>query len=187
MGNVLRERGARIAVAALAVVGLLLLAGRLTAPPAREGTTAASRAGAAPSPRLLRSIATPSCDPDGTALASAGTRRAPADGPEAHPPIAGLRLDPTGPRPGDLPADRASGLARADAEQHDDVKPDAVVHARRFAVTSRAHHLAGVRAWVVAVAGIRIGQGYCGPLGTREEVLVLDVHTGRELFSYSYR
>jgi hypothetical protein len=40
---------------------------------------------------------------------------------------------------------------------------------------------------VVAVAGIPIGQGYCGSLGTREEVFVLDIHSGRELFSYSYR
>lgn len=186
MGRVLRERRTGVALGALAAVGLLLLAGRLTAPPGGQGT-GGSGSGAAPSPRLLQSIITPSCDPDGTASAGARSRHAPTNGPEAHPPVPGLRLDPTGPRPGDLPAARAVALARARAAAEDDAEPDAVIHARRFAVTSRTQHLAGVRAWVVAVAGIPIGEGYCGSLGTREEVFVLDVRTGRELFSYSYR
>jgi hypothetical protein len=40
---------------------------------------------------------------------------------------------------------------------------------------------------VVAVAGVPAGLGYCGPVGSREVVVVLDAVTGRPLWRYSYR
>jgi hypothetical protein len=43
------------------------------------------------------------------------------------------------------------------------------------------------RAWVVAVTGVPAGLGYCGPVGSREVVVVLDAVTGRQLLRYSYR
>jgi hypothetical protein len=100
--------------------------------------------------------------------------------------LPGLRLDqavPAVPRPGELPAMRAEELARTIVPGSD----GATVHARLFSVTRPADHLRRARAWVVAVAGVPIGRGFCGSLGTREQVVVLDARNGHELLRYSYR
>jgi hypothetical protein len=151
-----------VAVAALAV------AGRLAGPPASPQPAA---------PPLVDTR--PTCDPDG------GTRRpaGPADGPQLHPPVAGLRLVPATPRPGDLAAGRAQAMARELVGSH----VDAIrTHARLLRVT-RPPTLRHRRAWVVAVTGVPVGMGFCGPVGSREVVLVLDAATGAQLWRYSYR
>lgn len=161
--------------AVLAGLGLLLVVGRVAAPAPSPAPAPAAPAGPA-RPADLR----PSCDRGGSDRLAA---RAPLDGPEQRPPVPGLRLDPAVRRHGELAAARAAGLARA-------IVPGgagATVHARLFSVTRRADHLRRARAWVVAVAGVPIGQGFCGSLGTREQVLVLDARNGHELLRYSYR
>jgi hypothetical protein len=160
----------------LAGLGLLLVVGRVAAPapsPAPPPAAAPAR------PADLR----PSCDQGGSDTPAA---RAPLDGPEQRPPVPGLRLDqavPAVPRPGELPAVRAVELARTIVPGGD----GAAVHARLFSVTRPADHLRRARAWVVAVAGVPIGRGFCGSLGTREQVVVLDARNGHELLRYSYR
>ena len=151
---------------AAALVGLAL-AGRLTAPPT-------ARPAASPPLDTGRS-----CDPDHITGRPVGAR----DGPRLHPPIAGLRLDPATARPGDLGAGRAQALARALVGS--DVE-SITTHARLLRVT-RPPALRHRRAWVVAVAGVPAGLGYCGPVGSREVVVVLDAATGRPLWRYSYR
>jgi hypothetical protein len=59
-------------------------------------------------------------------------------------------------------------------------------HARLLRVT-RPPTLRRRRAWVVAVTGVPAGMGFCGPVGSREVVLVLDAATGAQLWRYSYR
>jgi hypothetical protein len=144
------------------------LAGRLTAPP----PTALPAA----SPPLDTG---PSCDPDHITSRPAGAR----DGPQLHPPIAGLRLDPATARPGGLGAGRAQALARALVGG--DV--DSITTNARLLQVTRPPTLHRRRAWVVAVAGVPAGLGYCGPVGSREVVVVLDAMTGRPLWRYSYR
>jgi hypothetical protein len=178
----------------LAGLGLLLVVGRVAAPapsPAPPPTAPAR-------PADLR----PSCDQgDQGSQGSQGSQggqgssdrpparapaRAPVDGPEQRPPVPGLRLDqavPAVPRPGELPAARAAELARTIVPGGD----GAIVHARLFSVTRPADHLRQARAWVVAVAGVPIGRGFCGSLGTREQVVVLDARNGHELLRFSYR
>ena len=161
-------RGWQLALVAAAVLVGLALAGRLTAPPPTAPPAA--------SPPLDTG---PSCDPDHITSRPAGAR----DGPRLHPPIPGLRLDPATARPGDLRAGRAQALARALVGG--DVDP-ITTHARLLRVT-RPPTLRHRRAWVVAVAGVPAGLGYCGPVGSREVVVVLDAVTGRPLWRYSYR
>jgi hypothetical protein len=103
------------------------------------------------------------------------------DGPELRPPVAGLRLEPAEPRPGDLGAARAGALAR---ELVGDA--DAITARARFLLVSRGP-LRRRPAWVVAVAGVPAGLGFCGPVGSREVVVALDPRSGRELLRYSYR
>jgi hypothetical protein len=161
-------RGWQLALLAAAVLVGLGLVGRLTAPP----PTALPAA----SPPLDTG---PSCDPDHITSRPAGAR----DGPQLHPPIAGLRLDPATARPGDLGAGRAQALARALVGSAVD---SITTNARLLRVTwppAQRHR----RAWVVAVAGVPAGLGYCGPVGSREVVVVLDAVTGRPLWRYSYR
>jgi hypothetical protein len=160
-----------IVVAAVAVG--LVLAGRIAAPPAT--TPPATAPPAASRPVDTRR----SCDPNGLI-----TRPAPlTDGPQQHPPIAGLRLDPATSRPGDLSSGRAEALAR---ELVGSTVDGITTHARLLRVT-RPPALRDRRAWVVAVAGVPAGLGYCGPIGSREVVVLLDPVTGRELWRYSYR
>ena len=155
-------------IGAAAVLVGLVLAGRIAAPPAT------------PPPAAPRPVDTrPSCDPDGIVTRPAG----PADGPQRHPPIAGLRLDPASSRPGDLSSGHAEALARELVGSNVD---GITAHARLLRVT-RPPVLRDRRAWVVAVAGVPAGLGYCGPIGSREVVVVLDPVTGRELWRYSYR
>ena len=161
-------RGWQLALLAAAVLVGLALAGRLTAPP----PTALP---AAPPPLDTG----PSCDPDHITSRPAGAR----DGPQLHPPIAGLRLDPATARPGDLRPGRAQALARALVGGDVD---SITTHARLLRITRppTLHHR---QAWVVAVTGVPAGLGYCGPVGSREVVVVLDAMTGRPLWRYSYR
>jgi hypothetical protein len=156
--------------AVLVGLGLLLLAGHLSAPAPAPARAPGAHA---PGPR-------PSCDPSGL---SGRAAQAPTDGPEQRPPVRGLRLEPAATRPGQLPAARAAALARILVPGGDDV----VVHTRLFSVTYPAAQLRRTPAWVVAVAGLPIGQGFCGSLGTREQVVVLHARDGRELLRYSYR
>ena len=151
-----------------AVLVGLAVAGRLTAPPP-AAPPAASRV-----PDFG-----PSCDPDHITGRPAGVR----GGPQLHPPIAGLRLDPATARPGDLGSGRAQALARALVGSDAD---SITTHARLLRVTRppTLHHR---RAWVVAVAGVPAGMGFCGPVGSREVVVVLDAVTGQPLWRYSYR
>jgi hypothetical protein len=160
-------RGWQLALLVVAVLVGLTLAGRLTAPP-----PAALPAPPAPD-------AGPSCDPDHITGRPAGAR----DGPRLHPPIAGLRLDPDTARPGDLRSARAQARARALVGSDVD---SITTHARLLRVT-RPPALRHRRAWVVAVAGVPAGLGFCGPVGSREVVVVLDAVTGRPLWRYSYR
>jgi len=164
---VVAMRGWRLALLVAAVLVGLALAGRLTAPPPTTLPAA--------SPLDTGG----SCDPDHITSRPAGAR----DGPRLHPPIGGLRLDPATARPGDLRSGRAQALARA------------VVGSDVDSITTRARLLRVTwppalhrrRAWVVAVAGVPAGLGYCGPVGSREVVVVLDAVTGRPLWRYSYR
>jgi hypothetical protein len=167
-------RAALLAGAVAGALGVLLLAGRLAGPvpaPAPPGPVPAP----APRPVDLRG----SCDPGGVGRAT----HAPSDGPEPHPRVPGLTLRPTGPAARDLPRDRALALALARV----DAGAQRSAHARRFRVSSAGARLHDRRAWVVAVAGVPLGMGYCGPLGTREVVVVLDARSGAELLRYSYR
>ena len=59
-------------------------------------------------------------------------------------------------------------------------------HARLLWVR-RPPALPRTRAWVVAVTGVPAATGYCGAIGSREIVVVLDAVTGKELWRYSYR
>jgi len=161
-------RGWQLVLLVAAMVVGLTLAGRLTAPPP------ATRP-AAPTPLDTR----PSCDPHHITGRPAGAR----DGPRLHPPIAGLRLDPATARPGDLGSGRAQTLARALVGS--DV--DSITTRARLLRVTRPPGLRDRRAWVVAVAGVPAGLGYCGPVGSREVVVVLDAATGRPLWRYSYR
>ena len=161
-------RGWQLALVAAAVLVGLALAGRLTAPPPTAPPAA--------SPPLDTG---PSCDPDHITSRPAGAR----DGPRLHPPIPGLRLAPATARPGDLRAGRAQALARALVGGDVD---SITTHARLLRVT-RPPTLRHRRAWVVAAAGVPAGLGYCGPVGSREVVVVLDAVTGRPLWRYSYR
>jgi hypothetical protein len=156
-----------VLLVAAALVGLAL-AGRFTAPPPTAPPAA--------SPSL---DAGRSCDPDHITGRPAGAR----DGPRLHPPIAGLRLDPATARPGDLRSGRAREVARALVGSNVD---SITTNARLLRVTwppALRHR----RAWVVAVAGVPAGLGYCGPVGSREVVVVVDAVTGRPLWRYSYR
>jgi hypothetical protein len=166
---VLMRRRGWLGGAVLAVLGLLLLAGHLSAPPPAS----------APAPLTHAPDLRSSCDPSGSSRAA----RAPTDGPEQRPPVKGLRLTPATPQPGQLPASRAVTLARTLVPGGD----GAIVHPRLFTVTHPTEHLHRAPAWVVAVAGVPVGPGFCGSLGTREEVVVLNARDGRELLRYSYR
>jgi hypothetical protein len=156
------------AVAVAAVVAGLVVVGRTTAPPATAPPTTPPRVDTRPS-----------CDPGGIIMRAAG----PTDGPQQHPPIPRLHLAPASFRRGDLEPGRAEALARGlvghDAE-------GITMHARLLWVR-RPPVLRRTRAWVVAVAGVPAGLGYCGPVGSREVVVVLDAVTGRELWRYGYR
>jgi hypothetical protein len=161
-------RGWQLVLMVVAVLAGLALAGRLTAPP----------------PAALPAASPPfdtggSCDPDHITGRPAGAR----DGPRLHPPIAGLRLDPATARPGDLRSGRAQVLARELVGSGVD---SITTNARLLRVT-RPPTLRHRRAWVVAVAGVPAGLGFCGPVGSREVVVVLDAVTGRPLWRYSYR
>jgi hypothetical protein len=166
--GVVAVRGWQLVLLVAAVLVGLALAGRLTAPPP-TALPAASR---------LPDFG-PSCDPDHITGRPAEAR----DGPGLHPPIAGLRLDPAAARPGDLGAGRAQALARALVGSNVD---SITTHGRLLRVT-RPPTLRRRRAWVVAVAGVPAGLGYCGPVGSREVVIVLDAMTGQPLWRYSYR
>jgi hypothetical protein len=165
---VVAMRGWQLVVVVVAVVAGLAVAGRLTAPsPADLPAASPSVAGGR------------SCDPDQITGRPAGAR----DGPRLHPPVAGLRLDPASARPGDLGSGRAQALARELVGSDVD---SITTHARLLRVT-RPPALRRHRAWVVAVAGVPAGLGFCGPVGSREVVVVLDAVTGRPLWRYSYR
>jgi hypothetical protein len=156
-----------VLLVAAALVGLAL-AGRLTAPP----------------PTALPAASPPldtgdSCDPDHITGRPAGAR----DGPRLDPPIAGLRLDPATARPGDLRSGRAQALARALVGGG----VDSITTRARLLRVTRPPTLRLRRAWVVAVAGVPAGLGYCGLVGSREVVVVLDAVTGRPLWRYGYR
>ncbi len=153
--------------AAVAVLAGLLLVGRTTAPPAPPAT-----GGARPVDTRR------SCLPAGPTRRPAG----PTGGPALRPPVARLRLDPAVPRPGELGAAQAGKLARALVSAADGV----TVRARYLLVT-RPPALRRRPAWVVAVSGVPAGIGFCGPVGSREVVVVLDPDSGAELFRYSYR
>jgi hypothetical protein len=156
------------AVAVAAVAAGLLLVGRTTAPPAT-----------APPPTTLLVDTRPSCDPAGITRRPAG----PTGGPQQHPPIPRLQLAPAGPRQGDLEPGRAEALAR-ELVGHD---ADGITTHARLLWVRRPPGLRRTRAWVVAVTGVPAGLGYCGPVGSREVVVILDAVTGRELWRYSYR
>jgi hypothetical protein len=156
-----------VLLVAAALVGLVL-AGRLTSPPPAALPAA--------SPPLA---AGGSCDPNYITSRPAGAR----DGPRLHPPIAGLRLDPATVRPGDLRPGRAQALARAFVGSD----ADSITTQARLLRVTRPPTLRLRRAWVVAVAGVPAGLGYCGLVGSREVVVVLDAVTGRPLWRYSYR
>jgi hypothetical protein len=161
-------RGWQLVLLVAGVLVGLALAGRLTAPPPTPLPAASPPVGTSPS-----------CDPDHITSRPAGA----TDGPRLHPPIAGLRLDPASARPGDLRSGRAQALARELVASDVD---SITTHARLLRVTrppTLRHH----RAWVVAVAGVPAGLGFCGPVGSREVVVVLDAVTGRPLSRYSYR
>jgi hypothetical protein len=156
------------AVAVAAVAAGLLLVGRVTAPPAT------------PPPTTPLPVDThPSCDPAGITRRPPG----PTGGPQLHPPIPRLRLAPAGPREGDLEPGRAEALAR-ELFGHD---ADGITTHARLLWVARPPGLPRTRAWVVAVTGVPAGLGYCGPVGSREVVVVLEPVTGRELWRYSYR
>jgi hypothetical protein len=156
------------AVAVATVVAVLVLVGRTTAPPATVPPTTSP-------PVDTR----PSCDPDGITRRPPG----PAGGPQQHPPIARLHLAPAGPRRSDLAPGRAELLAR-ELVGHD---TDGITTHARLLWVRRPPALPRTRAWVVAVTGVPAGIGYCGPVGSREVVVLLDAVTGRELWRYSYR
>lgn len=158
----------QLGILVAAAVAALAVAGRLTGPPA------------SPQPAAAPLVDTrPTCDPDG------GNRRptGPADGLQLHPPVAGLRLVPVAPQSGDLAAGRAQAMARELVGSRVDTIR---THARLLRVT-RPPTLRHRRAWVVAVTGVPAGMGFCGPVGSREVVLVLDAATGAQLWRYSYR
>ena len=161
-------RGWQLVLLVAAVLVGLALAGRLTAPP--PATLPAA------SPPLDTG---PSCDPHHITGRPAGA----TDGPQLHPPVAGLRLEPATARSGDLESGRAQALARELVGSDVD---SITTHARLLRVT-RPPALLHRRAWVVAVAGVPAGLGFCGPVGSREVVVVLDAVTGRPLWRYSYR
>jgi hypothetical protein len=165
---VVAMRGWQLALLVAVVLVGLAVAGRLTAPPPAALPAA--------SPPLDTG---PSCDPDHITNRPAGAR----DGPRLHPPIDGLRLDPATARPGDLQSGRAQALARAVVGS--DV--DSITTRARLVRVTWPPALHRRRAWVVAVAGVPAGLGYCGPVGSREVVVVLDAVTGRPLWRYSYR
>jgi hypothetical protein len=156
------------AVAVAAAVAGLVLVGRIASPPATAPPTTTP-------PVDTR----PSCDPGGITRRPAG----PAGGPQQHPPIPRLRLAPAEPRRGDLEPGRAEALAR-ERVGHD---ADGITTHARLLWVARPPALRRTRAWVVAVTGVPAGLGYCGPVGSREVVVVLDAVTGRELWRYSYR
>jgi hypothetical protein len=165
---VVAMRGWQLVLVVAAVIVGLALAGRFTAPPPTA------------SPAALPAVDTgPSCDPDHITGRPAGAR----DGPRLHPPIAGLRLDPATAPPGDLHSGRAQALARALVGS--DV--DSITTNARLLRVTRPPALRHRRAWVVAVAGVPAGRGFCGPVGSREVVVVLDAVSGRQLWRYSYR
>jgi hypothetical protein len=167
-GSAVAVRGWQLVLLVAAALVGLVLAGRLAAPPP-----------AAP-PAASPPVATgPSCDPDHITSRPAGAR----DGPRLHPPVAGLRLDPATARPGDLPAGRAEALARALVGS----EVDSITTRARLLRVTRPPGLHDRRAWVVAVAGVPAGMGFCGPVGSREVVVVLDAATGHPLWRYSYR
>jgi hypothetical protein len=161
-------RGWQLVLLVAGVLVGLALAGRLTAPPPSARPAASSPVDTGPS-----------CDPDHITSRPAGA----TDGPQLNPPIAGLQLDPATARPGDLRSGRAQALARELVGSDVD---SVTTHARLLRVT-RPPTLRGQRAWVVAVAGVPAGLGFCGPVGSREVVVVLDAVTGRPLWRYSYR
>ena len=165
---VVAMRGWQLVLVVVAVLVGLALAGRVTAPPPAALPAA--------SPALSPG---PSCDPDHITGRPVGAR----DGPRLHPPIAGLRLDPATARPGDLRSGRAQALARALVGSH----VESITTQARLLRVTRPPALRGRRAWVVAVAGVPAGLGFCGPVGSREVVVVLDAVTGRPLWRYSYR
>jgi hypothetical protein len=165
---VVAMRGWQLALLVAAVLVGLALAGRLTAPPPTTPPAA--------SPPLDTGG---SCDPDYNTSRPAGAR----DGPRLHPPIGGLRLDPATARPGDLRSGRAQALARAVVGSH----VDSITTRARLLRVTWPPALHRRRAWVVAVAGVPAGLGYCGLVGSREVVVVLDAVTGRPLRRYSYR
>jgi hypothetical protein len=165
--EVVAVRSWQLGILVAAAVTALAVAGRLAGPPARPQP-------AAPPPVDTR----PTCDPDGTRRPAG-----PTGGPQLHPPVAGLRLVPATPRPGDLSARRAQAMARDLVGSHVDTTR---THARLLRVT-RPPTLRHRRAWVVAVTGVPAGMGFCGPVGSREVVLVLDAATGAQLWRYSYR
>jgi hypothetical protein len=167
-GEVIAMRRWQPAVAVAAVTAGLLLVGHLTAPPATAP---------AATPPLVD--AGPSCDPDGITRRQPG----PAGGPQLHPPIARLQLAPAGPRQDDLEPGRAEALAR-ELVGHD---ADGITTHARLLWVARPPGFPRTRAWVVAVTGVPAGLGYCGPVGSREVVVVLDPVTGRELWRYGYR
>jgi hypothetical protein len=156
------------ALAVAAVVAGLVVVGRFTAPPAT------------PPPAASPPVDTrPSCDPGGITRRPPG----PADGPQLHPPVPRLHLAPAGPRRGDLAPAHARALALELVGHH---AAGITTHARLLWVR-RPPTLPRTRAWVVAVTGVPAGLGYCGLVGSREVVVVLDAVTGGELWRYSYR
>jgi hypothetical protein len=161
----MRRRWQLVGVLAVALAGLVL-AGRILAPPA--------------APRALSfPVHTgPSCQPQGPTKRPVG----PTDGPQLHPPVAGLRLALAAPRAGDISADRARELARDLVSRADGVTTRA-----RYLEVTRPPSLRRVPAWVVAVANAPVGMGFCGLVGSHEVVVALDPTTGRELLRYSYR
>ena len=161
-------RGWQLVLLVAAVLVGLALAGRLTAPPPTTLPAASAPLDTGPS-----------CDPHHITGRPAGAR----DGPQLHPPVAGLRLEPATARSGDLGSGRAQALARELVGS--DV--DSITTQARLLRVTRPPALLHRRAWVVAVAGVPAGLGFCGPVGSREVVVVLDAVTGRPLWRYSYR
>jgi hypothetical protein len=155
-------------LAVAVVVAGLVLVGRTTAPPATAPPTTSP-------PVDTR----PSCDPGGITRRPPG----PTGGPQLNPPIPRLQLALADHRPGDLEPGHAEELAR-ERIGHD--AEGITTHARLLWVR-RPPLLPRTRAWVVAVTGVPAAIGYCGAIGSREIVVVLDAVTGRELWRYSYR